>query len=664
MMFNRNKISHSIDQKSTNKKIKVKDLSTWINNYEIQAYATEEMKEEIKELLLEVYNYDKDIRDYFFKKYVSIFSDILNLRSNPRDIDCIFKEDIPYDIPEKIEFIKYIENRNNKLLDEEKNKKKNNLYCHNNYWSEDKKIKYRIEDYDNNKFEYKNIKRDKQKKEYLSEKKRNNSKIRDYAKARYQMINKYNNIFVDNNDKNKIKVNKINENNSKEKVKKDMYYAYNNPSMFNFRQKYNKNKNNHIDNNKKNLDYINIPRLLLINKKKKNDKNEIKIYSLNNIMPNNEREIKTYTYNKKNLNSRYNAENANNHNNSEIKIEKELYIDKSLSCNVKDLKKEDLNNIYNNYEINEDSLHKTSDEYSQKNEGEIKKINVSGVNYKISGYGPKKVEINKQTIYEKNINDINKKDDDSNKKINFNHKKITMIKNLEEDNVTQKIEKDIKSSKTRLKNINLSKDAYINRKIGKKINEVFNYNGKDHYNKYYEVSLVKEDETFGIEPFLLNKIFKKKNNNNEYFKLNNVNNHISYNERRKRKMENKVSSNNKKIDINTKNSKENGNNNINNEKCKSRTNWRDNKYKYNSFNTNVNISNGMNNKELKNEKKIDIVDRKSVEVLTKKEIHNMNDANINDKNGMIGSLQTDLFRNKRKRFHRVVNSSEKKKKNL
>ena len=122
-MFNRKKISHSVDQKSTNKNVKIKDLSTWINNYEIQAYATEEMKREIKELLLEVYNYDKDIRDYFFKKYISMFSDILNLKSNPRDIDCIFKEDISYDLPEKSEFKKFIENRNNKLLEEEEKKK-------------------------------------------------------------------------------------------------------------------------------------------------------------------------------------------------------------------------------------------------------------------------------------------------------------------------------------------------------------------------------------------------------------------------------------------------------------------------------------------------------------------------------------------------------------
>ena len=56
-MFNRKKISHSVDEKSLNNK--KRDLTTWINDFEIQAYATEEMKEEIKSLLLEVYNSDR-----------------------------------------------------------------------------------------------------------------------------------------------------------------------------------------------------------------------------------------------------------------------------------------------------------------------------------------------------------------------------------------------------------------------------------------------------------------------------------------------------------------------------------------------------------------------------------------------------------------------------
>ena len=666
-MFNRKKISHSVDQKSTNKNVKIKDLSTWINNYEIQAYATEEMKREIKELLLEVYNYDKDIRDYFFKKYVSMFSDILNLKSNPRDIDCIFKEDISFDLPEKSEFKKFIENRNNKLLEEEeekKSKKKNYTYSRKNYWSEDKKFKNNIEEDDDNEYNYKNKKRNKDKKEYLSEQKRNNSKIREYAKSRYQLINKYNDIFGNYNDNDKkdnsdIKVNEAKEqNNLKEKSRNDIYYAYKNPSMINFREKNKRNKTNNINNNKQSVDCTNIPRLLLINKNKQNNNREVKIYSLNNIIPNNQREIKTYTYNKK-INNRYNTENNNNNNsklnNSEIKIEKELYVDNNLA-NVKSLKKEDLINIYNNIETNEDSFHKFSDEFSQEKEDEIKKINISGVNYKISGYGPKKVKIDKEIIYNNYSKDKDNIDD--NKKTNISHKKITMMKNLEEDK-TQKIEKDIKTSKTLIRNINIPKDAYIKREIGKKINEIFKYNGKDQYNNYYEVSFVKEDETFGIDPYLLNNIFKKKKENN---KININNKNISYNERRKRKMANKAYSNDKKryFDYNTNYNKENKNiennvnenNNIINE---TRNQCKDYRYKYNTYsNINVNKSNGMNNEEKFKDNNINIVERKSDEKYNN--IQQFNEAKINDYKGINCSSKNNLFGNKRKRFHRVFNS--------
>ena len=75
------------------------------------------MKKEIKELLLDVYDDDKDIRDHFLDKYVNGFSEILNVKSNPKDIDSIYKEEIPFKIQEKSEFKKFVENRN-KLLKE------------------------------------------------------------------------------------------------------------------------------------------------------------------------------------------------------------------------------------------------------------------------------------------------------------------------------------------------------------------------------------------------------------------------------------------------------------------------------------------------------------------------------------------------------------------
>ena len=669
-MFNRKKISHSVDQKSKNNNKKIKDLATWINNYEIQAYATEEMKEEIKDLVLEVYNYDKDIRDYFFKKYISVFSDILNLKSNPREIDCIFKEDISYDIPEKSEFKLYIENRNNKILEQENSKKKN--YNCDNYWSEDKKFKNKtLDDDDNNddlnKYDYKNKKRNKDKKTYLSEQKRNNSKIRNYEKNRYKMINKYNNIYGDININN-IKVNKINENNSKEKdinEKKDIYYAYKNPSMINFRgKKIKKNNNEEKNDNKNSNEYTNIPRLLLINhyKKNDNDKREIKIYSLKNMIPNNEKEIKTF--NNKIFNNRYNTDN-----NSEINIEKELYMDSNFN-NIKNLKKETLKNIYNTYEKNDDSLHKFEDEYSEENENEIKKINISGVNYRISGLGPKKVEIDKQIIYDKNLNK-KENEDDPNKKTNLSHKIINIRKNIDEDNIVQNIEKDEKISKTLIRNINIPKDSYINKEREKNLKEIFNYNGKDINNNNYEISIVKEDQIFGIDPYIFSSELHKKYENNSNIK---VNKNISYNERRKRKLANKVYSSDKKRVFNynnynynkeNKNIENNGNiktninNNINEIKEQDkeiRSNWRDYKYKNNTFNTNVNRSNGMNNEEVIKEKRINYIERKNVDEYNNKKVNNINEIKSNDYKEINGSEKRDSFNNKRKRFHRVIKS--------
>ena len=71
-----------------------------------------------------------DIRNYFFKKYITAFSEILNEKSEPKDIDCIYKGDVPFDNPEKSEFQMFLENRNNKLLEKEnsKNKTRKNYY--------------------------------------------------------------------------------------------------------------------------------------------------------------------------------------------------------------------------------------------------------------------------------------------------------------------------------------------------------------------------------------------------------------------------------------------------------------------------------------------------------------------------------------------------------
>ena len=715
-MFNRKKISHSVDEKSPNNK--KRDLTTWINDFEIQAYATEEMKEEIKSLLLEVYNSDKDIRDHFFKKYITAFSEILNEKSEPKDIDCIYKGDVPFDIPEKSEFQMFIENRNNKLLEKENSKNKNRK----NYWSEDKTIKNNIndldDDYNNDKNIYnrKNNRRIKDKKDYISEQKRNNSKIRDYAKNRYQMKSQYESIFVDddknknnkNNNKNNIRLNK-------NKKMKNPYIYYKNIGVggINFRKSnMNKNKNN-VDKNsfyKNNYEY-NIPRLLILNHNKNNkDKKEIKIYSINNIKPKKDLEINTSNnYNSKKINNRYNTDN-NRKNNSDIKIEKEYLLDDRLN-NLQNIKKENLNNFYEkldeirkneNLDDSFPSFQKFSDEFTEENEDEVKKINISGVNYKISGYGPNKVDINEEIILD---NNNIKKEKDPNKQTKVDHKKIIIKKDIdnngENKNLTQKIEKDITTSKTRIRNIKIPSKAFINLDKGKNLKDIFNYNGKDKNNNYYEVSYVKEDEVFGIDPNIFNNISqiisKNENKNNSKTKVNNS--YDTYNNIRYKKPINFDSSdkksyymeenniynnkeNNKNSENNIKNKMNevkkniyinNNNNNINNlkdnkdikeQKKEIRNNWRENKNNNFNINTNVNRSNGMNNEDILKEMKINNINNLEKNKYREKYNRELNN-NINieelktydiNYNAIDDYQKGNINGKKRKRFHRVINS--------
>ena len=706
-MFNRKKISHSVDEKASNNK--KRELSTWINDFEIQAYATEEMKQEIKDLLLEVYNSDKDIRDQFFKKYITAFSEIINEKSVLKDIDCIYKGDASFDIPEKSEFQMFIENRNNKLLEKENSKNKN----HKNYWSEDKKIKnnfYNLDDYDDknkNIYNRKNNKRNKDKKDYISEQKRNNSKIRDYAKNRYQMMTKYESIFVDddkkNNNKNNIRLNK-------NKKMKNPYIFYKNIGVgkINFRKsninKNNDNKNSYYQNNHE----YNIPRLLILNHKNNNkDKKEIKIYSINNIKPKKDLEINTSNnyYNNKKINNRYNTDN-NSKNTSDIKIEKEFLLDSRLN-NLQNIKKENLNNFYSKYEEirkNENldesfpSFQKFSDEFTEENEDEIKKINISGVNYKISGYGPKKVEINEEIILDNN-NTKNKtnKEKEPNKQTKTNHKKIIIKKDIdnndEDKNLTQKIEKDVTTSKTRIRNIKIPNEAFINLDKGKNLKEIFNYTGKDKNNNYYEISYVKEDEVFGIDPNLFNNIpqikSQKEDKNNAKTKVSNS--YDTYNIIRNKKPINFYTSEEKfnYLDENNINNKENKNNennikykmnevkkniyvyhnNVNKNKDikeqtkETRSNWRENKY--NNFNkiSNVNRSNGMKNEDIIKEKKINNLNNLEKNKYKEKYNSGLNNNNIeqlktNDINfnTIKDSQKGNINGKKRKRFHRIINS--------
>ena len=690
-MFNRKKKAHSVDQKYLNNKIR--NLSKWINEYEIQAYATDEMTKEIKELLLDVYNDDKDVREYFLKKYVDEFSEILNEKSEPKNIDCIFKEDVPFDKPEKTEFKKFLENRNNQLLEKEKGKKKN-LKDYNHNWSENKKIENIFDDLDEEK-DSKMRKRHKDKKDYLSEQKRNNSKIRDYAKKRYQMMNKYNSNFEDNNN---IKLNKksinISGDEKESKKKKDKYYYYKNPSIINFR-KSNIGEKHH--NSKKSMEF-NIPRLLILNKSKENDKKGIKIFSINNIKPNLDGENNTNAaYINKKMNNRYKSDSYN-----DITIEKEMFLDNRLN-KFQNLKKENLKNFYSDYDYirnneamddSSRSYQKLEDDYIEENKDEIKKINISEVNNKISGYGPKKVEINKEIILDNNSKDKNNEKEDPNKKSNIIHKKINITKYIEDNDedksLTQKIEKDVTTSKTNVRSLIIPKEAYINRGKGKNLKEIFNYNGKDKDNKYFEISYVQENEIFGIDPSSIDKIFQI-NSKNEESKVYNSYNCGSYNERRnerKKKLYNINYLNNKKKDYyNENNNKENqkyennGKNKIseikaniidnlenynglnNNKEIKDQNKEifyrKDNDYKNFSTNINVNRSNGMKYKDIIIEKELNNIENKNKGNYDRKNI-NMDerktyDINYKEDNDSSNNI---LFGTKRKRFHRVIKNDK------
>ena len=81
--------------------------------------------------------------------------------------------------------------------------------------------------------------------------------------------------------------------------------------------------------------------------------------------------------------------------------------------------------------------------------------------------------------------------------------------NNEEISYIQKIEKDIKVSETRIRNINISKDTY--KKIRKILKQLFDNNGVIHINKSYEI---RDDKLFEVD-----NIFDNNNNYNNEIKI-------------------------------------------------------------------------------------------------------------------------------------------------
>lgn len=571
-MINRKRITYSSDNK------KKKNLSNWIKDCELETYTTKELKEEIKDLLLDVvYDKDKDIRDHFFNKYISEFSEILNEQSKPKNLP-----------KEKNEFKLFIENRNRKL---ESSKKKignrDNL-------SENKKIKEILKEDDNiNKSDFRI-----EKEKYNNLQRRDNSKVRDYVKYRNQMMNEYNNSYDydKNNEPNKIK----------DITKK--------PPLI-------KNKEN-------NRGYYNIPRLILNNDKKEESKAKQK--------PN----IINYPYNLEDILNK-NINYIKNKNNISIIKEKKFILNKPFTeekdlftqlSNWKELNNKNRESILNELflkeascEFNLDEIKKRENfEFTEKDDkDEIKKILVNGYNYKITG-DPKKVEIKEEIISDTNNLDINeKKEKKENEEKSYYHRKIIIKKNLdvkdlpsngrmknneEEVSYIQKIEKDIRTSETRIRNINISKDSFKN--ISKNLKQLFDNIGVVSINKSYEIL---DDKLFEVNNNILNnktekmeKYFGKRNSHSYEIKKDNF-----------YKSKNKDKKNDNII-----NEKDLINKDINKIKEDDRNESND-----------INMKKVISSKNIFNEEK---------------EKDNINNENNKDK-------ECNILENKRKRFHRIIN---------
>ena len=563
-MINRKRITYSSDNK------KKKNLSTWIKDCELETYTTKELKEEIKDLLIDVvYDKDKDIREHFFNKYISEISEILNEQSKPQNLDSFFN------VPKgKNEFKLFIENRNRKL--ENSKKKIDDKYDLN----ENKKIiKISKDDDDINKSDFRI-----EKEKYNNLKRRDNSKVRDYAKYRNQMMNESKSNYKYDYDKNNINRNKSNNNKNKQPLIKNNRGYYDIPRLI-----LNKNKKEESK-KKKNENIINYPYNLedILNKNINYNKNNISIIKEKKLILNKP----NFLEEKDLFNQLSNWEELNNQNKQSIL--NELFL-KEESCELNiDEKRE-------NFEFIDDAPLKD-------NKDEIQKITVNGFNYKITG-DPKKVEIKEEIISETNNLNINEQEEKKeNEEKSYYHKKIIIKKNLDledltsngnkkndgEMNCVQKIEKDIRASETRIRNINITKDKF--KTIVKNLKQSFDNNGVIIFNKSYEII----DNILDINNKMNNKMpkdFIKKNSHSYEIKKDNEKDLIN-------KEINKIKEGHK-----------NKNNDINNK---------------NEILTSKNIFN-----EEKENDKINIT----------------NENNNNNKK----EIKLNTSENKRKRFHRTIN---------
>ena len=470
-------------------------------------------------------------------------------------------------------------------------------------------------------------------------------------------MNKYNNIFNDNNDdkKTNIKINKMNlgneEKNNSIKIKEEGFRKSNMSQQNSIKYKnYNTNK-----------EYINIPRLLIMSKNNnQNGNKEIKIYSKNNIKSNGQEKLYNKTNNiiyskngKTNLRNFYPISQESDKNNKEEFIKKEF------------------NELFENIDDSTNNYQKYEDEYTLENGDEIKKINIRGVNYKLSGNGPEKINISEE-IELNNIDDKNNIiiiNDNPKNKSNMTHQKIIIKKNIgntgEENNLVQKIEKDIKTSKMLSTNINIPKHVFKSIEDEEKLKQLIKYNEEDNYNNLYGISFFKEKEIYGMNPFENFSPKKLEKNNN------NTSKHKPYNERRKLRMKNKLAKNNKK-NYDYKINEEN-----NNKENKSIENFKEKKIIKDNTLTEKKIVQEIKKEEKFNTKdykydtniirntKLDENNKKDNNNIKQNRIHFNKNINIKfneikkyDINDDVKNEESNAYipRVKKKRFHRVIHS--------
>ena len=435
----------------------------------------------------------------------------------------------------------------------------------------------------------------------LNEKRENS--IDDFIEKEKNEKNKSNNLYIIRNKENE----KFND-----QGKNKSYYnnKYNNLDKENDINYYNNGNNNRF------TYYDNESKI-----KKVNNNSIIDFRHSNYTKYRIEREKNKKLYNSKRYNK--NFENDKEKNNKEIKLyptkdKIKPDINKNEYINNLFLKKKNKNKKSNESEESSQDYKKIEDNYSEENENEIKKVDITGYRYKIKNR-PKKLELKNEILSEINNikNQLLTNDYNSNKNDNDNdviHKKIEINTTIESNYEN----KNLSNCDNIFDNGNNSIDKVISMNNERKSNNILAKKNRYDFIKrrYNSLENTKKEKNY---------IFSSKP---KYHHV--INNNINYY-------------------INTKN---------------------DSNYIDNNFNTNIQNQNYY--QKVDNEKKQiptkkrnnikinNLIDYKYNYYMIKKnrKLKKLNNENISNKTGDINKLINDLLtikNSKKKRFHREIN---------